>query len=250
MSRVAPLRLVLLSGWGVDKRIWQPLAGYWPNGSEISRVDWPGYGDVAALPEPAPLTLLAHAVADQLPTDAVWVGWSLGGLLATALLDRLPAPRGLILIGAGARFCSDDGLSTAELASFQRAFARAPNATWRHFLRWQSQGEPNARHAYQQLRILLGDTPSATQGTLAQGLHWLATLDNTQRLRAAPCPVVRLVGQHDPLIGDSARRHALPLADAGHCPMLSQPAELAGVITEHAATLTQQAVKESPCAAH
>ncbi|WFE70962.1 alpha/beta fold hydrolase [Halomonas sp. M1] len=246
MPRLAPQRLVLLSGWGVDQRIWQPLADYWPDGSEVSRADWPGYGDVAALPEPATLTSLAHAMADQLPSDAVWVGWSLGGLLATALLDHLPAPRGLILIGAGERFCSDDGVSTAELATFQRAFARDPNATWQHFLRWQSQGEPNARHAYQQLRTLLGDTPSATPSTLSQGLHWLATLDNTQRLQDTPCPVSRLVGEHDPLVDSGQRAQAARLAHAGHCPMLSQPAELAGVITEHAATLTQQAVKESP----
>ena len=245
MPRLAPQRLVLLSGWGVDKRIWQPLADYWPDGSKVSRVDWPGYGDVSALPEPTTLTSLAHAMAGQLSSDAVWVGWSLGGLLATALLDHLPAPRGLILIGAGERFCSNDGVSTAELATFCRAFHRDPNATWQHFLRWQSQGEPNARHAHRQLRDLLGDTPSAGTGTLSQGLSWLATLDNTQRLHSAPCPVVRLVGQHDPLVGDSAHRHAIQLAHAGHCPMLSQPAPLATIIAEQAATISLQAVKET-----
>lgn len=245
MPRLAPQRLVLLSGWGVDKRIWQPLADYWPEVSETISVDWPGYGEATALPEPASITTLAHAMADQPPSDAVWVGWSLGGLLATALLDYLPAPRGLILIGAGERFCSDDGVSNAELATFCRAFHRDPNATWRHFLRWQSQGEPNARHAYQLLRDLLGDTPSADTGTLSQGLSWLAKLDNTQRLHSAPCPVVRLVGQYDPLVGNRDRLNALPLADAGHCPMLSQPAPLATIIAEQAATITRQVVKET-----
>ncbi len=30
--------------------------------------------------------------------------WSLGGLLATALLDYLPPPNALLLLGAGSRF--------------------------------------------------------------------------------------------------------------------------------------------------
>ena len=87
-------RLVLLSGWGIDRRIWRPLHPYWPANVEVAAVDWPGYGKVPALPDNASLSELATAMASRLPSDAVWVGWSLGGLLATALLDYLPAPRG------------------------------------------------------------------------------------------------------------------------------------------------------------
>ncbi|WP_434984345.1 alpha/beta fold hydrolase [Vreelandella zhaodongensis] len=236
----APLHLVLLSGWGIDQRIWQPLEHHWPAHSKVHTVDWPGYGDTPAMAEPATLDTLASAMADQLPSNAVWVGWSLGGLLASALLDKLPAPRGLVLIGTGDQFCNDDGVSKAELASFHRAFTRDPDATWRHFLRWQTQGEPNARHAYQQLRAMLGDTPSATNSTLSQGLHWLASLDNTQRLQEASCPVIRLVGEHDPLVASGIRAQAINLAHAGHCPMLSQPAQLVATIASHAALVTKE----------
>lgn len=247
MPQLTPSRLVLLSGWGVDQRIWQSLAHYWPEGSLPLSIDWPGYGEAPALPQPASIAALADAVSPALPSDAVWVGWSLGGLLATALLDYLPAPRGLILIGAGERFCSHDKVSTTALASFQRAFTRDPNATWRHFLRWQCQGEPNARHAHRQLTTCLGDTPSATHHTLSQGLDWLATLDNTQRTHDAPCPILRIVGEHDPLTPPTSGLPTRLLADAGHCPMLSQPAQLAALITEHAAMFTQQAIEEPPC---
>ncbi|MYL22334.1 alpha/beta fold hydrolase [Halomonas alkaliantarctica] len=239
MTRQRPYQhLVLLSGWGVDQRIWQPLARYWPAHISVCAVDWPGYGDTSALPENATLDSLADAMAHQLPDNAVWVGWSLGALLATALLDKLPAPRALILLGAGAAFCSDDGVTQAELASFRRAFARDPNATWRHFLRWQAQGEPNARHAHAQMRDLLGNAPSADHATLAKGLTWLATLNNHQRLANAPCPVARVVGEHDPLLGSAARAKATTLARAGHCPMLSQPERLAALLAAQADTLT------------
>ncbi|NYT72560.1 alpha/beta fold hydrolase [Halomonas sp. QX-2] len=235
-----PLRLILLSGWGIDQRIWQPLEAHWPTDLAAQAVEWPGYGDTPSLEANATLEELADTMAEPLASDAVWVSWSLGGLLATALLAYLTPPRGLILLGAGEAFCVKDdvsakgGVTSAELSAFQRAFQRDPTATWQHFLRWQTQGEPGPRQAYRQLRDLLGDTPPADSPTLATGLHWLATIDNRPRLAAPPCPVVRLIGDHDPLISPAQRRISAPLSDVGHCPMLSQPQALATALTHHA----------------
>lgn len=235
-----PLRLILLSGWGVDQRIWQPLEAHWPTHLAAQEVEWPGYGDAPPLGTNATLEELSGAMAEPLASDAVWVGWSLGGLLATALLAYLPPPRGLILLGAGDAFCVKDevsakgGVTSAELHAFQRAFQRDPTATWQHFLRWQTQGEPNPRQAHRQLRDLLGDTPPADSITLATGLQWLGSIDNRPRLVASPCPVVRLTGEHDPLISPAQRRISENLNGVGHCPMLSQPQALATTIGHHA----------------
>lgn len=238
------LRLILLSGWGVSQRIWQPLEAHWPAHLAAQAVEWPGYGDTPPLEANATLEALANAMPEPLASDAVWVGWSLGGLLATALLAYQPPPRGLILLGAGDTFCVKDsscavgGVTSTELSAFQRAFQRDPTATWQHFLRWQTQGEPSARQAYRQLRGMLGDTPPADITTLASGLHWLASLDNRPRLAAPPCPVVRLIGEHDPFISSAQRRLSEPLNGVGHCPMLSQPQVLAAAIVRHATQMT------------
>ncbi|EHJ93683.1 alpha/beta fold hydrolase [Vreelandella boliviensis] len=233
-----PLRLILLSGWGIDRRIWQPLQAHWPAHLAAhltaQAVDWPGYGDAPALGANATLTELAEKMSESLTSDAVWVGWSLGGLLAAALLEELPPPRGLMLLGAGNTFCATDGVTSAELSAFRRAFQREPTATWQHFLRWQAQGEPSPRKAFRQLHDLLGDTLPADSATLATGLDWLASIDNRQRLAAAPCPVARLTGEHDPLIGPAQRRASELLTGVGHCPMLSQPQALAAKIAHHA----------------
>jgi len=226
--------LVLLSGWGIDARIWQPLAPHWPADLAVSTPDWPGYGDPTAPPLAAPdnLSELAARMAPALPTDAVWVGWSLGALLATRLLDHLPAPRALVRLGMGARFCHPQGVSAAELTASRRAFARRPAATWQHFLRWQLQGEPAPRHAQRQLRGLIGTTPSADFTTLEAGLAQLASLDVGDRLDAPPCPVHHLAGDSDPLLAPEWRASAdRRLPDAGHCPMLSCPEALAACLT-------------------
>jgi len=235
-----PLRLILLSGWGIDQRIWQPLEAHWPTYLTAQAVEWPGYDDTPPLEANATMEELADAMAEPLASNAVWVGWSLGGLLATALLAYLPPPRGLILLGAGDAFCVKDevstqgGVTSAELSAFQRAFQRDPTATWQHFLRWQTQGEPTPRQAHRQLRDLLGEPPPADSITLATGLQWLGSIDNRPRLATSPCPVVRLTGEHDPFISPAQRRASKPISGVGHCPMLSQPQALAATIGHYA----------------
>lgn len=223
--------LVLLSGWGCDARLWQPLVEHWPDALIVSTPNWPGYGGRPPLAAPHSLTQLAEEMADDLPRDAIWTGWSLGGLLATALLDHLPAPRALVLLGMGEHFCHPEGISESALGTFQRAFARAPDATQRHFLRWQLDGEPEPRDAHRRLHELLGDVGSADRATLAAGLDQLGELDNADRLVRSPCPVWRIAGERDPLLAPTQRISAdHRLTDAGHCPMLSQPASLAGCL--------------------
>ncbi|WP_372614614.1 alpha/beta fold hydrolase [Halomonas sp.] len=225
--------LILLSGWGIDARIWQTLESHWPAGIEVSAPDWPGYGGKPALEDPGDIGELARAMAGDLPAEAVWVGWSLGGLLATALLDHLPHPRALVTIGMGPRFCTEGGISRRELAAFQRVFARDPEAVRLHFLRWQLQGEPAPLIAQRQLLDLLGPTPSADIATLAAGLDQLAELDNGNHLAAPPCPFWRLAGERDRLLSPALRRSAdYRLRDAGHCPMLSRPDALAWRLAE------------------
>lgn len=238
--------LVLLSGWGCDARIWQPLAPYWPAGLRVTTPDWPGYGARPPLDAPACLDALATAMDTDLPVEALWVGWSLGGLLAAALLDHLPAPRGVVLLGIGSRFCHAGGVSHAALATFRRAFARDPHTALAHFRRWQLNGESQPQRAHHQLQRLLGEAIADT-ATLTAGLEWLAQLDVGQSLNQASCPVWRLSGGRDPLLAAELRAPALldnsdrRLFDAGHCPMLSQPAALA----EHLAELAAMAAEES-----
>ncbi|MDN3523721.1 alpha/beta fold hydrolase [Halomonas sabkhae] len=220
--------LVLLSGWGCDARIWQPLAPCWPAELEVTTPDWPGYAGRPPLADPASLGELATAMAADLPADAVWVGWSLGGLLAGALLDYLPNPRALVLLGIGERFVQPEGVSAQALADFRHAFERSPDAAREHFLRWQLGGEPDPRRARRDLRQLLGTAAPASTETLDAGLDQLARLDNRHRLDTASCPVHRIAGARDPLLAGEVRASAdQQIADAGHCPMLSGPQHLA-----------------------
>lgn len=240
--------LVLLSGWGVDARIWRPLERHWPTDITITAPDWPGYGNRAPLDEPDDFETLAASMAGELPEDAVWVGWSLGALLAASVLGHLPAPRALILLGMNARFTiiggSDTtapaGVTANQLAAFRRTFERYPVKAWRHFLHWQLAGEPNPRSAYQQLGDFLSlDSPQAERATLASGLKQLATLDISSLLANPVCPMLRLRGSDDPLLPPPDGSEHAVIANAGHCPQLSAPDELTSQLSALARHATQ-----------
>lgn len=88
------MKLILLSGWGVDRRIWQTLSEHWPSPVEPSAVEWPGYGDAPAPPTPTSIAALAKRMAPELPSDAVWVAgrWVAAGHSAARLLAAAQRP--------------------------------------------------------------------------------------------------------------------------------------------------------------
>lgn len=101
--------LILLPGWGLDGAVLQPLAD--ALGYELSV-------QVPALPR-----LGSAATADwldeldtRLPHDCWLAGWSLGGMLATALAARRGERcRGLITLASNACFVASDSWPTAKI---------------------------------------------------------------------------------------------------------------------------------------
>jgi len=233
------MKLVLLSGWGIDARIWQPLARHWPAEVEVTTPDWPGYRASPGLERADGLEALAEAMREALPADAVWVGWSLGALLAAALLDHLPPPRGLIRLGMAERFTGAPGcrVSAAELRAFRRAFRRDPEALRQRFLVRQLGGETHPDSAHQALTRLIGTRPPADTATLDGGLAQLATLEAAGPLARSGCPSATLIGEHDPLFDAAVLADASPLPGTGHCPQLTAPERLARTLAATARAL-------------
>ncbi|MAY72969.1 MAG: hypothetical protein CME82_16130 [Halomonas sp.] len=214
------IRLVLLSGWAIDARIWSPLASHWGASVTVDAIDWPGMGGRPALGDagasaadtsdadasdasdadtglfrrqvhaPSGIQTLAKAMGPSLSScdgePVIWVGWSLGALQAAALTRHLPPPDGLVLLGMGPSFCHPNGVTPTALADFHAAFRRDPTRAREHFLRWQLSGEPSPRDALRRLRSLLTPDVSTDHTTLEQGLATLASADIGDLLGGVP----------------------------------------------------------------
>jgi len=92
---------------------------------------------------------LVAALAAAAPRRAVWVGWSLGGVLAQLAACRYPERvAGLVCIAAAARFVACDewphGMARTVFDDFAAAFARDADGAARRFLSLQTAGNDDA----------------------------------------------------------------------------------------------------------
>jgi len=92
---------------------------------------------------------LVAALAAAAPRRAVWVGWSLGGVLAQLAACRYPERvAGLVCIAAAARFVACDewphGMARAVFNDFAASFARDADAAAKRFLSLQTAGNGDA----------------------------------------------------------------------------------------------------------
>lgn len=229
-------RLILLPGWGLGGAALQPLAE--ALGGEL-RVE------VHELP-----ALTTAAVDDwldeldaRLPEDCWLAGWSLGGMLASALAARRGARcRGLITLASNARFVSSDAWPQAmpadTYATFYEGCAHNAGATLKRFAMLCAQGGGDARGLARRLQQGL---PAADGAQLLAGLEVLASLDNRAALAAFAGPQLHLLAEQDALVPAAAAEHLLALLPAGevdvledcaHAFVLEQPEALAALLLE------------------
>jgi pimeloyl-[acyl-carrier protein] methyl ester esterase len=219
--------------------IWDELAGVleppwipWP-------VALPGHGLPRGEATPKRLGIDLHDWAEaclaQCPEQAVWLGWSLGGLIALAA--ALQAPRrvtGLVLVGTSPRFARAadwrPALDPATLEQFGRTLQTDPAETLARFLTLQVQDSAGARETLRRLRRTVdADRPIALDA-LTTGLNILGDTDLRGRLPDIACPALWLFGERDRLVPSEvaerveilmpgARTATIP--GAGHAPHVS-----------------------------
>lgn len=82
--------LVLLHGVGLDRTMWEPVAGLLGDRFDVRAPDLPGHGVRPPAPAGTTLADLADGVADAVPEGSHLVGFSLGALVAQHLAARRP----------------------------------------------------------------------------------------------------------------------------------------------------------------
>lgn len=224
--------LAFIHGWGLSSRIWDTLADRLKNRFCCHLVDLPGHGESA--PGAAGLNNWADAVVAAVGRPAIYVGWSLGGLVALAAARRYPAQvDALVLVAVLARFIretgNDYGMKPSAIEATRTGLARDFSTTLSEFLMQQVLGEPGAAKAVRSLRNDLIDRPPTREG-LERGLDILYEADLRAQLDAIAQPVLLVAGARDRIAhpdGMAAMTEALPRAQfwrverAAHAPFIS-----------------------------
>jgi pimeloyl-[acyl-carrier protein] methyl ester esterase len=226
--------LVLVHGWGMHAGVWDGVVPALSRAHRVTRIDLPGHG---ASPGDTDFDLprLRGWLAEAVPAPAVWVGWSLGGLVALDLaLHRPDRVRGLVLVAAPTRFLQapdwPDAVAPEVLDQFAAGLVDDYRGTMLRFLALQTRGAADGREALRRLRDSWAAAPAPRPRALRSGLALLRDTDLRAALPRIACPVLVLAGERDTLVPASAAVacvEAMPgarleiMAGAGHAPFLS-----------------------------
>lgn len=228
------LPVFALHGWGLNAAVMAPLAGEFAD-REVHAIDLPGHGLRRTEPFGRDPDALVAGLLAKAPQRAVWLGWSLGGMLALATAvaapDRVAA---LVTVAASPSFVSrpdwPHGMLPERLRRMAEDLAADPERTVNDFLTLQVLSSRSGRTALRQLRAALEERGMAGEQALDDGLHLLETMDLRAQLDGLEVPLLALGGARDRLVRPAAiramaerapRAEAAIFDDAAHAPFLS-----------------------------
>lgn len=224
--------LVLLHGWGMNSQVWQPIQAALTQQYHVTLVDLPGHGrshrvSLGSLDE------VVEQLRPHIPSNAVIMGWSLGGLVAQALAHALPEQvAGLILVASTPKFVANAAWQHAVghevLDTFARNLQTDYLGTVKRFFALQFLNTKiDSRHV-SALRESIMAHPASEQA-LAQGLELLRYSDFIQQ--PVTQPTQWILGRLDKLIPVSLAdalptmgySHVAVLNSAAHVPFVTHP---------------------------
>jgi pimeloyl-[acyl-carrier protein] methyl ester esterase len=242
--------LVMLHGWAMHGGVFAPLSTRLEKHFTLHLVDLPGHGRSADSEMPLTLDDVAREVAARTP-PALWLGWSLGGLIALHAAQHLQASvRGLLMVCASPRFVRSDDWPQGMDASVFRGFAdelgKDYRATIDRFLLLEAQGSDHMREEIRVLREQVFAHGEPSRQRLCEGLALLQESDLRDALPMLSMPSRWLAGRRDRLVSPqsmqvSAERAVdgeyLRIEHGGHAPFLTHADEVARLIIEFSEAL-------------
>ncbi|RBP53088.1 alpha/beta fold hydrolase [Arenicella xantha] len=229
--------IVLVPGWGINSCVWLgllELIGSLRPDLNVQLIDFPGYAQHADSVCPSDLNDLATFCLEQAPQDAVWVGWSLGGMVAmqAALTSGTSRVRGLQLIATSAKFvASPDWQFGVDVSVFERFCNELSNdyrQALKRFLLLQAGNRHEARGVVKELHQRIIATTSPTKASLQAGLSCLAGADLRGVVDQIDVPTQVVIGKLDrvanPAGGEALARSLggeLVALHCGHAPFIT-----------------------------
>ena len=240
--------LVLLHGWGLNAEVWRCIAEPLSAHFRLHFVDLPGFGRSQGF---GALTLdeMLEALLPQLPPRAIYLGWSLGGLVASRLALRYPQRvERLITVASSPCFTADDkgwpGIKPETLSSFQQQLSQDYQRTVERFLALQTLGTESARQDARALKEVVLSQPIPSVEVLAGGLEILRSVDLREEMDRLQLPLLRIYGYLDGLVPRNVaalldqrwpNSASLTIAKAAHAPFISHPQAFCAAVVEFSA---------------
>ena len=234
-----PVPLVLLHGWAMHGGVLAPLVEALADRCTMHVVDLPGHGGARDCGLPLEPSACAAAIAAATP-PAIWLGWSLGGLIAlTAALEHPQQVRGLAMLCATPKFARDESWPWGSDATLVHQLALDLevdyHATIERFLALEAMGSPDPRAELRRLRELAFARGEPDLRVLQEGIRILETRDLRARLPGLRQQNAWIAGRRDRLVppqamewsAQQAHGRFVQIERAGHAPFFTHADDVA-----------------------
>lgn len=225
--------LVMLHGWGWHSGVWQPLIPRLSQYYQLVLIDLPGFGRSELNLEAYTFPQIAAQILSQVPNQAHWLGWSLGGMLAQWIAIHFPEKvQRLITVTASPRFLyAPDwpGVMPTVLENFSTLITKNYETTLTDFLALQLRGNPKNENLFSTLKQEMFSVKKPQQQALLGGLALLRDTDLRTQLASMQCDALHIFGSHDTLVPAkvatlmptlSPKSHCVVMQRIGHMPFL------------------------------
>ena len=244
--------LVLLHGWGLNAEVWRSIIPRISPHFRLHLVDMPGYGRSQGF-DAMNLAAMADTLWQQAPKEAIWLGWSLGGLIASHIaLSHPQQVKGLITVASSPCFQAHEGswpgIKSAVLLGFEQQLSTDFQRTVERFLALQTLGTESARQDAKLLKSVVLEQPMPKVEILNAGLEILRITDLREELKALTVPFLRLYGYLDGLVPRKVatllderypNSPSVVMRHSAHAPFISHPDEFCEYLLDFLARLEE-----------
>lgn len=197
--------LVLLHGWGLNSEVWHNIIPELSAHFRLHSVDLPGYGRSHGFVELSLEQMAEKVLAEpEAPERAIWLGWSLGGLVTGQIALMHPERvQALVSVASSPCFTAKEewpGIKPDVLSVFQHMLSVDFQKTVERFLALQTQGTEHARQDARLLKKMVLDQPIPSIEVLNGGLQILKKADLRESMATLEMPHWRIYGQLDGLV--------------------------------------------------
>lgn len=231
------INLILLHGWGLNMKIWHHIIPKINSYFTLYLVDLPGFGksrNCLYIKLESMISILSY----HMPKNAIWLGWSLGGLIANLIGLYYPEnTRAIITVASSPCFTIRPrwpGINPNLLKNIYNSLSNNYEETIQNFINLQIFNFSQS-HQYTSIlkeKILLHPRPKKI--ALKEGLKILCLIDLRKKISKLNIPLFRIYGDLDPLIPtvianilDTKIPYgcSIIIKKSAHAPFISQPKE-------------------------
>jgi len=236
-----------IHGWASNAQVFKPLADLFAEHFHFVAVDLPGFGESECDDpnEAYQITSLVSQLLGVAPEKSVWLGWSLGGMLAAQAAAHAPDRiEKVMTICSNAKFLADkkwkQGVPDPLFNGFMDSIEDV-RTTLRRFAALTVVGEQKDMLVHLKWLQQNTQTQSTQSGVLKSSLELLAKIDNRQVYKALPQPCLHMLATNDAIVPHKVSQelnglnpmHLVSFVPNGsHACLVTQPQSVAnGILT-------------------